>query len=77
MTIPWTIIAVSAYALAGMPNFGRSGGYAIVGMILMPPAMVAITSIFFPLSRRVSCMCGWREEYAIHPKETESQEAAP
>ena len=69
MAVPWAIITVAAYAVAGMPNFGRSGGYAIVGMIIMPPAMIAITSIFFPLSRRVACICGWREEFAIHPRQ--------
>ncbi len=74
MIIPWMIIAVGAFALGGMPNSGRAGGYAIIGLIFIPPAVIALASIFFPLSRRVICTCGWCMEYAILPDEKEAQQ---
>jgi hypothetical protein len=77
MALPWAIIAVAGYVSAGMPNVARSGGFAIIGMILMPPVIVAVTSILFPLSRRVICTCGWRGEYPIHPQQTDGPQAAP
>jgi hypothetical protein len=67
MMVPWMIVA-TVLAL-GMLGPGRSGGYAIVGMIFIPPALLAIASGLFPLSRRVTCnVCGWRMEYSMKPK---------
>jgi len=75
MLIPWMIISVGAFVLIGMPNGGRAGGYAIIGLIFMPPALIALASIFFPISRLVICTCGWRMECAILPKENKAEAA--
>jgi hypothetical protein len=65
MIVPWMILAVIAGVVIGMPNGGRGGGYAIIGMIFIPPGVLALSSIFFPMSRRVRCTCGWHQEYPM------------
>jgi hypothetical protein len=77
MIIPWMIIAVIIFAAFGMPNGGLSGGYAIIGIIFIPPAIIAFVSILFPASRRIICTCGWRSDYPALPKKTEAQQVAP
>jgi hypothetical protein len=77
MIVPWMIIAVILFASFGMPNGGRSGGYAIIGIIFIPPAIIAFVSVLFPGSRRIFCSCGWSHDYTALPKNTEAQQDAP
>ena len=67
MIVPWMIVAVVVFVLVGMPNGGLSGGYAILGFMFIPPALVALASVIFPFTRRIICTCGWRRDYPARP----------
>lgn len=71
MVIPWMIIAIVAIGWTGIPLAGRASGYAIVGIIFLPPALLALLSSLLPISRRVICTCGWQMESGMGSKPEE------
>jgi hypothetical protein len=78
MIVPWMIVSGVVFVLIGMPNGGLSAGYAIIGFMFIPPALLALASVFFPASRRIICSCGWQRDYPARPvKKKEAQQAAP
>jgi hypothetical protein len=79
MIIPWMILGTILYVQIGMPSGGMSGGYGIVGTIFLPPALIAVLSLFFPISRRVACnSCFWRKDFPMNRNNTEQgEQAAP
>jgi hypothetical protein len=74
MIVPWMLIAVILLIFVDMPNGGRGGGYAIVGFMFIPPAIIALIGSLLPSSRRIVCTCGWRKDYpALPPRNTDAQ----
>lgn len=70
MIVPWMIIAAILAIVLDLPYGGMAGAYAVVGVIFMPPAILAIASIFFPNSRRIICTCGWKKEFRMAPRKS-------
>ncbi len=73
MIVPWMIIAIVVLVTIGFPNGGFAGGYAIVGIRFIPPALIALMSVLFPISRRINCSCGWQKDYSIIANKTKEE----
>lgn len=63
MVIPCMVVAVIVIGFLQLPNGGLSGGYALIGCMFAPPALVALAALLSPSSSRVVCSCGWKKDY--------------
>jgi hypothetical protein len=74
MLIPYVILGPYFFVKLGILA-GMAGGYGIIGMMFLPPAVVQFLGVLSPLSRRVTCnSCQWRKDYSIRPSKSHLKE---
>jgi hypothetical protein len=65
MIVPWMIIGtILGLNIAATTSGALNGGYAILGIVGIPPLLLAVLGNLMPRSRRVRCAkCDWGHDY--------------